>query len=180
MRTSHLAGLTLISALLLACSTNPAKPTPVPKPVISEAEKATVAETTEEAAEPEVQPEPTPEAEPLTEAEPSPEPTVEESQERGSFIAEGNASFYGGKFHGRKTASGAIFNKHAMTAAHRNLPFGTRVRVTHVHNGRSVVVTINDRGPFIKSRIIDVSRAAAEQLGMVQQGVARVRLERLP
>lgn len=170
MRTTHLASLTLISALLLACSSNPAKPTPVPKPVISEAEKATVAETTEEAAEPEVQPEPAPEAEPI----------VEESQERGSFIAEGNASFYGGKFHGRKTASGAIFNKHAMTAAHRNLPFGTRVRVTHVHNGRSVVVTINDRGPFIKSRIIDVSRAAAEQLGMVQQGVARVRIERLP
>lgn len=169
MRTTHLASLTLISALLLACSSNPAKPTPVPKPVISEAEKATVAQTTEEAAEPEVQPEPAPEAEPI----------VEESQERGSFIAEGNASFYGGKFHGRKTASGAIFNKHAMTAAHRNLPFGTRVRVTHVHNGRSVVVTINDRGPFIKSRIIDVSRAAAEQLGMVQQGVARVRLERL-
>lgn len=172
MRTTHLASLTLISALLLACSTNPAKPTPVPKPVISEAEKETVAQTTEEAAEPEVQPEPTPEA--------APEPIVEESQERGSFIAEGNASFYGAKFHGRKTASGAIFNKHAMTAAHRNLPFGTRVRVTHVHNGRSVVVTINDRGPFIKSRIIDVSRAAAEQLGMVQQGVARVRLERLP
>lgn len=169
MRTTHLASLTLISALLLACSTNPAKPTPVPKPVISEDEKATVAQTTEEAAEPEVQPEPAPEAEPI----------VEESQERGSFIAEGNASFYGGKFHGRKTASGAIFNKHAMTAAHRNLPFGTRVRVTHVHNGRSVVVTINDRGPFVKSRIIDVSRAAAEQLGMVQQGVARVRLERL-
>lgn len=169
MRTTHLASLTLISALLLACSTNPAKPTPIPKPVISEAEKEIVAQTTEEVAEPEVQPEPAPEAEPI----------VEESQERGSFIAEGNASFYGGKFHGRKTASGAIFNKHAMTAAHRNLPFGTRVRVTHVHNGRSVVVTINDRGPFIKSRIIDVSRAAAEQLGMVQQGVARVRLERL-
>ncbi len=169
MRTTHLASLTLISALLLACSTNPAKPTPIPKPVISEAEKEIVAQTTEEAAEPEVQPEPAPEAEPI----------VEESQERGSFIAEGNASFYGGKFHGRKTASGAIFNKHAMTAAHRNLPFGTRVRVTHVHNGRSVVVTINDRGPFVKSRIIDVSRAAAEQLGMVQQGVARVRLERL-
>lgn len=169
MRTTHLASLTLISALLLACSSNPAKPTPVPKPVISEAEKATVAQTTEEAAEPEVQPEPAPEAEPI----------VEESQERGSFIAEGNASFYGGKFHGRKTASGAIFNKHAMTAAHPKLPFGTRVRVTHVRNGRSVVVTINDRGPFVKSRIIDVSRAAAEQLGMVQQGVARVRLERL-
>ena len=167
MRTTHLASLTLISALLLACSSNPAKPTPVPKPVISEAEKATVAETTEEAAEPEVQP------------EPEAVPVIEENKERGSFIAEGNASFYGGKFHGRKTASGAIFNKHAMTAAHRNLPFGTRVRVTHVRNGRSVVVTINDRGPFIKSRIIDVSRAAAEQLGMVQQGVARVRLERL-
>jgi len=178
MRTTHLASLTLISALLLACSSNPAKPTPVPKPVISEAEKETVAHTTEEAAEPEVQPEPAPEAEP--EPEPKPEPTVEENQERGSFIAEGKASFYGGKFHGRKTASGAIFNQHAMTAAHPTLPFGTRVRVTHVRNGRSVVVTINDRGPFVKTRIIDVSRAAAEQLGMVQQGVAHVRVERLP
>lgn len=170
MRTTHLASLTLLSALLLACSSNPTKPTPVPKPVISEAEKDIVAQTTEQAAEPEVQPEPAPEAEPI----------VEENQERGSFMAEGNASFYGAKFHGRRTASGATFNKHAMTAAHRNLPFGTRVRVTHVHSGRSVVVTINDRGPFVKSRIIDVSRAAAEQLGMVQQGVARVRIERLP
>lgn len=96
------------------------------------------------------------------------------------LVAEGRASFYGAKFHGRRTASGEPFNKHAMTAAHRTLPFGTRVRVTHLGNGRSVDLVINDRGPFTGGRIIDVSRAAAEALGMVQQGVARVRVERLP
>ncbi|MDZ4297216.1 MAG: septal ring lytic transglycosylase RlpA family protein [Moraxellaceae bacterium] len=166
MHLTHLGSIALLSVVLVACSSHPTKPTPVPKPVISEAEKATVAQTTEPVAEPEVEAES--------------EAVIEERHEPGRFIAEGNASFYGAKFHGRKTASGAIFNKHAMTAAHPSLPFGTRVRVTHVRNGRSVVVTINDRGPFVKTRIIDVSRAAAEQLGMVQQGVARVRLERLP
>ena len=84
----------------------------------------------------------------------------------------GVASWYGPGFQGRKTASGARFNMNALTAAHRSLPFGTRVRVTHVKNGRSVVVTINAGG-----RIIDLSKAAASKLGMLKQGVARVRVE---
>ena len=96
---------------------------------------------------------------------------------RGSTV-EGKASWYGGKFHGRKTASGERFDKHAMTAAHRKLPFGTRVRVTSVNTGKSVVVRINDRGPFDrKERIIDVSEGAASALGMKQAGVIRVQLE---
>jgi len=90
---------------------------------------------------------------------------------------EGLASYYGEKFHGRKTASGEVFNMYEMTAAHRTLPFGTYVRVTNLENGRSVVVRINDRGPFAKGRIIDLSYAAAKRLGMVHSGVAKVRIE---
>jgi len=77
----------------------------------------------------------------------------------------------------QKTASGERFNKNAMTAAHRTLPMGTRVRVTNTRNGRSVVVRINDRGPYGKGRIIDLSEAAARQLGMIDAGVAPVQLE---
>lgn len=90
----------------------------------------------------------------------------------------GRASWYGGKHHGRKTASGERFDKEQLTAAHRTLPFGTRVRVTNLDNGRTVVVRINDRGPFgRKQRIIDVSEAAARRLGMIQSGVVRVRVD---
>jgi len=89
----------------------------------------------------------------------------------------GVASWYGGKFHGRTTASGEPYDMHAMTAAHPNLPFGTKVRVTNLENGRSVVLRINDRGPFAKRRIIDVSRHAAEQLGFLKAGLAKVRVE---
>jgi len=88
----------------------------------------------------------------------------------------GVASFYGGRFHGRLTASGVRFNQNALTAAHRSLPFGTRVRVTHLGNGRSVDVHINDRGPFVGGRIIDLSQGAAGMLGMHGQGVARVKV----
>jgi peptidoglycan lytic transglycosylase len=88
----------------------------------------------------------------------------------------GMASFYGGQFHGRRTASGVRFDSGAMTAAHRSLPFGTRVRVTHLGNGRSVEVRINDRGPYVGGRIIDLSRGAAGVLGMHGQGVARVKV----
>ena len=89
----------------------------------------------------------------------------------------GKASFYGGKWHGGKTASGEIYNQESMTAAHRSLPFNTRVRVTNLRNGRSVVLRINNRGPFIAGRIIDVSKAAARKLGMIKAGVVPVRLE---
>ncbi|MBN2352147.1 MAG: septal ring lytic transglycosylase RlpA family protein [Spirochaetales bacterium] len=88
----------------------------------------------------------------------------------------GTASWYGGKFQGRKTASGEIFDTRAFTAAHRSLPFGTMVRVTNLDNGKSVVVRINDRGPFVVGRLIDVSRAAAVELDMMKTGVARVSL----
>ena len=90
----------------------------------------------------------------------------------------GLASYYGDQFQGRVTANGERFDKRAMTAAHRTFPFGTRVRVTNLENGREVVVRINDRGPFVAGRIIDLSEAAAEKLGMIAAGVVRVRVER--
>lgn len=93
------------------------------------------------------------------------------------YNAVGMASWYGRPFHGRKTASGQIFNMNAPTAAHPTLPLGTRVRVTNLANNRSVVLTVNDRGPFTKGRIIDVSRRAAERLGFRRAGTARVRVE---
>ena len=95
-------------------------------------------------------------------------------------IGTGTASFYGPGLAGNPTASGETFDPKQLTAAHRTLPFDSRVRVTNTANGRSVVVRINDRGPFAKGRIIDVSKAAAQQLGMVEKGTAPVRLELLP
>jgi rare lipoprotein A len=92
----------------------------------------------------------------------------------------GVASWYGPRFHGRRAANGEIFNQDELTAAHRKLPFGTEIRVTNLANGRSVVVRINDRGPYIKGRILDLSRAAAQELGMVKRGVVRISLEVLP
>lgn len=89
----------------------------------------------------------------------------------------GVASWYGYPYQGRPTADGEIYNMYAMTAAHRTLPFGTRVRVHDLDNGRSVDVRINDRGPFIRGRIIDLSYAAAEALGMAGSGIARVDLQ---
>ena len=91
----------------------------------------------------------------------------------------GEASYYGRAFAGNPTASGEPFNPTELTAAHRSLPFGTRVRVTNLRNGQSVIVRINDRGPFVQDRIIDVSRAAARAIGMIRRGSARVRLERV-
>ncbi|HSN98312.1 MAG TPA: type VI secretion system tip protein TssI/VgrG, partial [Candidatus Nanopelagicales bacterium] len=92
-------------------------------------------------------------------------------------VQTGPASWYGPGFHGRATASGERFDQNALTAAHPSLPFGTRVRVTRVDNGRSVVVRINDRGPFTGGRIIDLSRAAGDQIGLINDGVAQVRVE---
>ncbi len=90
---------------------------------------------------------------------------------------EGLASWYAGKFQGRRTASGEIFDTRLMTAAHKTLAFGTLVRVRNLDNGREVVVRVNDRGPFVKGRIIDLSRAAAEAIGMTGSGVTRVSVE---
>ncbi len=89
----------------------------------------------------------------------------------------GIASWYGGKFHGRKTASGERYDMNKLTAAHKTLPFGTRVRVTNLDTGRNVVVRINDRGPFVRGRIIDLSRAAARKVDMIRSGTARVLVE---
>lgn len=94
-----------------------------------------------------------------------------------AFAAEGVASFYGRSEHGGPTASGERFNMHAMTAAHRSAPLGSHMRVTNLKNGRSVVVRINDRGPFVRGRIIDLSHAAANELGFVGAGLTRVSLE---
>jgi rare lipoprotein A len=90
---------------------------------------------------------------------------------------EGLASWYGGKFQGRRTASGEIFDTRQFTAAHKSLPFGARVLVTNLSNGRSVTVRINDRGPFVAGRVIDLSLAAAAAIGLAGRGVAAVRLE---
>jgi rare lipoprotein A len=90
---------------------------------------------------------------------------------------EGSVSWYGGKFHQRQTASGELFNANALTMAHPTLPFGTKVKVTNLRNGRTVVVRVNDRGPFVGHRIGDLSKAAAEALGMMKRGIAHARFE---
>ncbi|WP_248746765.1 septal ring lytic transglycosylase RlpA family protein [Pseudomonas sp. MWU12-2037] len=91
----------------------------------------------------------------------------------------GMASYYGAQHQGKRTASGEPFNQHGLTAAHRQLPFGTRVKVTNLANDKSVIVRINDRGPHTRGRLIDLSREAAAQLGMLQDGTARVRIQSL-
>jgi rare lipoprotein A len=97
-----------------------------------------------------------------------------------SEIERGMASWYGDKFQGRRTASGESFNMNDLTAAHKTLPFGTRVRVRHAGTGREVTVRINDRGPFTKGRVIDLSRAAAASIGLIQAGVGPVVLFAAP
>lgn len=97
-----------------------------------------------------------------------------------SDVQTGLASYYGADYHGRPTASGEVFDATGLTAAHRTLPFGTVVRVTNLENGKTVLLRINDRGPFVGGRIIDVSRRAASDLDFVRAGTARVRLEILP
>lgn len=89
----------------------------------------------------------------------------------------GKASWYGDKEHGRKSASGEVFNRYAYTAAHKELPFGTVVRVTNRENGRKVKVRINDRGPYVGGRVIDLSYAAAKSIGLIRSGVAEVKIE---
>lgn len=97
----------------------------------------------------------------------------------GEHIGSGKASYYGDRHHNKLTASGERFDQAALTAAHRSLPFGTNVRVTNTRNGKSVVVRINDRGPFVRGRIIDLSKAAFERIGSTRSGILRVRLERV-
>lgn len=92
-------------------------------------------------------------------------------------VSTGQASWYGPGFYGNRTANGEVFRPGTRTAAHRTLPFGTRVRVTNLWNGRSTVVRINDRGPFHGSRVIDLAHGAAQDLGVISSGVAQVKLE---
>lgn len=99
------------------------------------------------------------------------------SQDTASIFQSGVASFYANKFNGRRTANGEIFSNSKMTAAHKTLRFGTIVRITNRRNGRKVMVRINDRGPWIKGRVIDLSRAAAREIRMVKRGTARVDIE---
>ena len=95
------------------------------------------------------------------------------------FVEEGVASWYGPGFHGKTTASGERFNQYALTAAHKILPLDTKVRVTNLGNGRSLIVRINDRGPFVDDRVIDLSKACAQRLGVIGSGTARVRIQSL-
>lgn len=89
----------------------------------------------------------------------------------------GTASYYGDEFHGKKTASGEVYDKTKFTCAHRELPFGTRVRVTNLSNKKAVIVRVNDRGPFIKGRIVDLSFAAAREIAMIKEGIIKVKIE---
>ena len=114
---------------------------------------------------------------------PPPRPTVHEQPAPAgppTIMQIGTASWYGPGFHGRATASGATFNQHALTAAHRTLPLGTEAKVTNLTTGQSVLVTINDRGPYVQGRHLDLSRAAAKQIGLTKRGVAKVRIEAKP
>ena len=108
---------------------------------------------------------------PTVEVAPGGEPVV---------VHEGEASFYGPGFQGRKTATGEVFNQDKLTAASTELPLGTRAKVKNLENGKSVEVRVNDRGPYAEGRVIDLSTAAARKLGMVKDGVAEVRVEAKP
>jgi rare lipoprotein A len=123
---------------------------------------------------------------PLPSAQPaaaSVEPAVDAGPSAASepaFVQVGNASWYGTFHQGRLTASGTRYDMNDLTAAHRTLPLGTAATVTNLENGRSVHVLVNDRGPYRKGRVIDLSRHAAELLGMKEQGIAKVRIEAMP
>lgn len=95
---------------------------------------------------------------------------------QGGSVQQGIASWYGEPFHGRQTASGEVYDMHGLSAAHRDLPLGTRVEVTNLENGRRVELVINDRGPFVRGRVLDLSYGAAERLGTVRAGLARVEI----
>ena len=108
---------------------------------------------------------------------PPPEPAPEAE---GEVIGAGQASYYGDELAGNRTASGERFDPEALTAAHRTLPLGSRIRVVNERTGASVIVRVNDRGPFADDRVLDVSKGAAREIGMIRRGTARVRMELLP
>jgi rare lipoprotein A len=122
----------------------------------------------------------TPDAEtvqPIRPATPTPPIATPSSQPKVRSISSGQASWYGPGFYGNRTANGEVFRPGTLTAAHRTLAFGTRVRVTNLWNGRSTIVRINDRGPFHGGRVIDLAHGAARELGVIASGVASVKLE---
>jgi rare lipoprotein A len=123
-------------------------------------------------------PEPPPDWEEVApEEEERPEPDRKKDRKKKKWKEVGLASWYGKKYHKRKTASGERYDMYGISAAHRTLPFGTVVKVTNLENGKTIKVRINDRGPFIKGRIIDLSYGAAKKIDMVRAGVVRVRIE---
>lgn len=103
--------------------------------------------------------------------------TVAEIVEKAGSKLSGIVSWYADKFHGKKTSSGELYNKNNFTAAHKTLPFGTKVKVTNTNNGKSVVVKINDRGPHTKSRLLDLSKAAFSSIGSTNSGTLNVEVE---
>lgn len=105
--------------------------------------------------------------------------TTQSSGQQKHYVAEGGASYYAKKFNGRRTASGEKHQPQELTAAHRSLPFGTQVLVTNLRNNKQVIVRINDRGPFTKGRIIDLSQSAAGKIDMIRSGVVKVKVEQL-
>lgn len=100
-------------------------------------------------------------------------------KQKNRYRETGLASYYAHRFHGRRTASGETYLEDRLTAAHRRLPFGTRLKVTNTTNGREVHVRVNDRGPFVQGRIIDLSHAAAQKIKMVRQGIVKVTVEEI-
>lgn len=158
-------------AIMLALPAQASTPATVLAEGVSDQEFIETFETFEELPE---APEPTGKAVDLDTFDPPLEPEVEPATRS---LGTGVASYYGRRFHGRRTANGERFDMAAMTAAHKTLPFGTKVRVTNPRNGRSVIVRINDRGPYARGRTIDLSRAAAEEIGIIRSGHGRVELE---
>jgi len=106
--------------------------------------------------------------------------SASQSEDKTSYqsgdVFRGLASFYSDEFEGRQTANGEIYKKNEFTAAHKTIAFGTKVKIRNLQNNLSTIVVINDRGPFVQGRVIDLSRAAAEQIGMIQQGVVEVEI----
>jgi rare lipoprotein A len=119
-----------------------------------------------------------PKTEPKTQPKPS-EPSTPDPNKRQQYKPHqiGYTSYYAHKFHGRPTASGEIFDMNGLSAAHRELPLGTIIRVTHLGNSKSVILKVNDRGPFVEGRILDLSLGAAKELDMLKEGVAKVMIE---
>lgn len=148
----------------LSCASHPryrAKPAP-PKPKSKPAQNPKTTQKTE----------------PKPQTKPS-EPPKSDPNKRQQYKPHqiGYTSYYAHKFHGRPTASGEIFDMNGLSAAHRELPLGTIIRVTHLGNGKSIILKVNDRGPFVEGRILDLSLGAAKELDMIKEGVAKIMIE---